>query len=99
MKLVEVEGTHTVQNVYDSLDVHVGQSLSVLVTVDQPIKDYYIAVSTRFTKQVLTTTAVLHYSNSKQPASGPPPGGPTDDINWSLNQARSFQYVTLCTEF
>ncbi|XP_078162887.1 L-ascorbate oxidase homolog [Carex rostrata] len=91
MKLVEVEGTHTVQNVYDSLDVHVGQSLSVLVTVDQPVKDYYIAVSTRFTKQVLTTTAVLHYSNSKQPASGPPPGGPTDDINWSLNQARSFQ--------
>lgn len=98
MKLVEIEGTHTVQNVYDSLDVHVGQSLSVLVTADQPVKDYYIAVSTRFTKQVLTTTAVLHYSNSKQPASGPPPAGPTDDIEWSLNQARSFQYVTSLTK-
>ncbi|KAF2295169.1 hypothetical protein GH714_031824 [Hevea brasiliensis] len=30
MTLVEVEGAHTIQEVYDSLDVHVGQSVTVL---------------------------------------------------------------------
>ncbi|KAA8537444.1 hypothetical protein F0562_026869 [Nyssa sinensis] len=89
MTLVEVEGTHTLQTTYSSLDVHVGQSYSVLITADQPGQDYYIVVSSRFTTPVLTTTGVLHYSNSAGPVSGPPPGGPTIQIDWSLNQARS----------
>lgn len=91
MKLVEVEGTHTIQTTLSSLDVHVGQSYSVLVTADQPAQDYYIAVSSRFTTQILNSTAILHYSNSKKPVSGPPPPGPTTDISWSLNQARSIR--------
>ncbi|MFQ6637575.1 hypothetical protein Gotur_013025 [Gossypium turneri] len=89
--LVEVEGTHTLQNTYDSLDIHLGQSLSVLVTADQPARDYYIVASTRFTSQVLATTAILHYSNSAAAVSGPPPGGPTTQIDWSLEQARSIR--------
>ncbi|XP_043692634.1 L-ascorbate oxidase homolog [Telopea speciosissima] len=92
LTLVEVEGSHTVQNTYSSLDVHLGQSYSVLVTADQPAQDYYIAVSTRFTNPVLTTTAILHYSNSAGSVSGPPPGGPTTQIDWSLNQARSVRW-------
>ncbi|XLT02907.1 hypothetical protein HN51_052258 [Arachis hypogaea] len=48
MKLVEVEGSHTIQNTYSSLDIHLGQTYSVLITADQPPKDYYIVVSTRF---------------------------------------------------
>lgn len=92
LKLVEVEGTHTLQTTYSSLDVHLGQSYSVLFTADQPGQDYYIVVSSRFTApQVLTTTGVLHYSNSAGPVSGPPPGGPTIQIDWSLNQARSIR--------
>ncbi|OIT34368.1 PREDICTED: L-ascorbate oxidase homolog [Nicotiana attenuata] len=91
MKLVEVEGTHTIQTTLSSLDVHVGQSYSVLVTADQPAQDYYIAVSSRFTTQILNSTAILHYSNSKKPVSGPPPPGPATDISWSLNQARSIR--------
>ncbi|KAF7810748.1 L-ascorbate oxidase-like protein [Senna tora] len=91
MKLVEVEGTHTVQTTYSSLDVHVGQSYSVLVTADQPPQDYYIAVSTRFTNKQLTTTAILHYANSQQSVSGPIPAGPTTQIDWSLQQARSIR--------
>ncbi|KAJ9186384.1 hypothetical protein P3X46_001961 [Hevea brasiliensis] len=91
MKLVEVEGTHTLQTTYSSLDVHVGQSYSVLVTADQPGLDYYIVVSSRFTTPILTTTGVLHYSNSAGRVSGPPPGGPTIQIDWSLNQARSIR--------
>ncbi|XP_006348131.1 L-ascorbate oxidase homolog [Solanum tuberosum] len=92
MKLVEVEGSHTLQTTYTSLDIHLGQSYSVLVTANQPPKDYYVVVSSRFTTRVLTTTAVLHYSNSWTKVSGPPPGGPTTQINWSLYQARSIRW-------
>ncbi|KAL8150253.1 hypothetical protein V2J09_020061 [Rumex salicifolius] len=91
MKLVEVEGTHTIQTRYDSLDVHLGQSCSILVTFDQEVKDYYIAVSTRFTDKILTTTGILHYSGSKTLVSGPPPDGPSDDFTWSLQQARTIR--------
>ncbi|KAK7324802.1 hypothetical protein VNO77_28654 [Canavalia gladiata] len=90
MLLVEVEGIHTLQNTYDSLDIHLGQSYSVLVTADQPPQDYYIVVSTRFTSQVLTATSILHYSNSAKSVSGPLPGGPIK-IDWSLKQARSLR--------
>ncbi|KAL8117575.1 L-ascorbate oxidase homolog isoform X1 [Apium graveolens] len=92
MKLVEVEGSHTIQNIYDSLDVHVGQSVSVLVTLDQTPKDYYIVASTRFTRRVLTGTALLHYSNSQTPVSGPLPAGPTYHIHWSMKQARTLRW-------
>ncbi|VVA17597.1 PREDICTED: L-ascorbate oxidase [Prunus dulcis] len=91
MLLVEVEGTHSLQNTYSSLDIHLGQSYSVLVTADQTAQDYYIVVSTRFTSQVLSTTSILHYSNSAGSVSGPPPGGPTTQIDWSLEQARSLR--------
>lgn len=90
LKLVEVEGSHVVQNIYDSLDVHVGQSAAVLVTLNQPPKDYYIVASTRFSKRVLTATAVLHYTNSHSPASGPLPSAPYQ-YHWSVKQARSFR--------
>lgn len=92
MKLVEVEGSHTLQNIYSSLDVHLAQCYSVLVTADQPPLDYYIVASTRFTSTVLSTTAILRYSNSGGRSAGPPPGGPTIQIDWSLNQARSIRY-------
>ncbi|KAL0325956.1 UNVERIFIED_CONTAM: L-ascorbate oxidase [Sesamum radiatum] len=91
MKIVEVEGTHTLQVSYSSLDIHLGQCMSVLVTADQQPQDYYIVVSSRFTTQVLTTTGFLRYANSNRPASGPLPGGPTTQIDWSLNQARSIR--------
>lgn len=92
LKLVEVEGSHVVQNIYDSLDVHVGQSVSFLVPLDQPAKDYYIIASTRFTQQVLTAAGVLHYTSSQTPVSGPVPGGLTADIEWSIQQARTFRW-------
>ncbi|XP_047341512.1 L-ascorbate oxidase homolog [Impatiens glandulifera] len=91
LKLVEVEGTHALQNTYDSLDVHLGQSYSVLVIADQPPLDYYIVISTRFTSQILTSTSLLRYTNSAGAAPGSTPGGPTIEIDWSLNQARSIR--------
>lgn len=91
MTIVEVEGTHTLQNVYDSLDIHLGQTYSVLVTADQPPQDYQIVVTTRFTSQVLNATSILRYSNSAGSVSGVFPWGPTVEVDWSLNQARSLR--------
>ncbi|KAI3937600.1 hypothetical protein MKW98_000647 [Papaver atlanticum] len=91
MKLIEVEGTHTVQTMYSSLDVHVGQSYSVLVTADQPPSTYYMVVSSRFTTKILTATGHFTYTNSNGQIAGPVPGGPTIQIDWSLNQARSIR--------
>ena len=44
--LAESEGSYTVQQNYTSLDIHVGQSYSFLVTMDQNASsDYYIVAS------------------------------------------------------
>ncbi|KAI3993774.1 hypothetical protein MKX01_002787 [Papaver californicum] len=91
MKLVEMDGSHVVQNSYDALDIHVGQCLSVLVTADQTPKDYYMVASTRFIKQVFTSTATIRYEGSNIPASPELPEGPTG-IVYSLNQFRSFRW-------
>ncbi|OIV93344.1 hypothetical protein TanjilG_23280 [Lupinus angustifolius] len=91
MKLVESEGSHTVQNIYDSLDVHVGQCFSVLVTADKEPKSYYMVASTRFTKKALTGKAIISYTNGVGPASPLIPLAPVGWA-WSLNQFRSFRW-------
>ncbi|KAI3911527.1 hypothetical protein MKW98_010414 [Papaver atlanticum] len=91
MKLVEMDGSHVVQNTYDALDIHVSQCLSVLVTANQTPKDYHMVASTRFIKQVFTTTATIRYEGSNIPASPELPEGPTG-IVYSLNQFRSFRW-------
>ncbi|KAK4780610.1 hypothetical protein SAY87_016716 [Trapa incisa] len=91
MKLVEMEGSHTVQDLYESLDVHVGQCYSVLVTADKEPRDYYAVASTRFTKEVLTATRIISYAGSKGKASPELPPAP-DGWAWSLNQFRSFRW-------
>ncbi|CAL8998326.1 unnamed protein product [Prunus brigantina] len=91
MKLVELEGSHTVQNTYDSMDVHLGQCFSVLVTADKDPKDYYMVASTRFTKSVLTGKGIIRYENGKGPAAPELPKAPVGWA-WSLNQFRSFRW-------
>lgn len=97
-QLVETEGSYTSQQNYTNLDVHVGQSYSFLVTMDQNASsDYYIVASSRFVNQShwarVTGVAILHYSNSKGKASGPLPDPPNDvyDKTFSMNQARSIR--------
>ncbi|KAM0849586.1 hypothetical protein ACQ4PT_053622 [Festuca glaucescens] len=95
LRLAEVEGTHPVQNVYDSLDVHVGQSVAFLVTLDQPPMDYAVVASTRFSldsTSALTSVGTLHYSSATSRAPGPLPAGPPETTDWSMNQARSFRW-------
>ncbi|KAD4178324.1 hypothetical protein E3N88_26915 [Mikania micrantha] len=97
--LAESEGSYTVQQNYTSLDIHVGQTYSFLITMDQNASsDYYIVASARFvnesTWQRVTGVGILHYSNSKGKASGPLPEPPQDqyDNTFSMNQARSIRW-------
>ncbi|PIA65126.1 hypothetical protein AQUCO_00100552v1, partial [Aquilegia coerulea] len=96
--LAETGGTYTMQQNFTNLDIHVGQSYSFLVTMDQNAStDYYVVASARFVNETIwrrvTGVAILHYSNSKGKASGPLPEGPNDvfDKTFSLNQARSIR--------
>lgn len=98
MRLVEVEGTYTNQQNFTNLDIHVGQSYSFLVTMDQNAStDYYIVASPRFVTNPqwneVTGVAILQYSNSKGGASGPLPDAPNDyyDKYYSMNQAKSIR--------
>ncbi|KAG6516693.1 hypothetical protein ZIOFF_027166 [Zingiber officinale] len=93
LKLVEMEGSHTVQNAYASLDLHLGQCLSVLVEADQAPADYYVVASSRFLKKELTATAIVRYagSNGAPPAPEALPKAPVGWA-WSLNQWRSFRW-------
>ncbi|XP_015866121.1 monocopper oxidase-like protein SKU5 [Ziziphus jujuba] len=97
--LAESEGSYTVQQNYTSLDIHVGQSYSFLVTMDQNASsDYYVVASARFVNESVwkrvTGVAILHYSNSKGKAAGPLPEAPNDEFDktFSMNQARSIRW-------
>ncbi|XP_031128863.1 monocopper oxidase-like protein SKU5 [Ipomoea triloba] len=97
--LAESEGSYTVQQNYTSLDIHVGQSYSFLLTTDQNASsDYYIVASARFENETLwqrvTGVAILKYTNSKGKAHGPLPDPPNDeyDKTFSMNQARSIRW-------
>ncbi|XP_052171434.1 monocopper oxidase-like protein SKU5 [Diospyros lotus] len=96
--LVETEGSYTVQQNYANMDIHVGQSYSFLVTMDQnATSDYYVVASPRFVNSSAWArtagVAILHYSNSQGPASGPLPDPPNDaDPFFSMNQARSIRW-------
>ncbi|GAB4855929.1 L-ascorbate oxidase [Ancistrocladus abbreviatus] len=91
MKLVEIEGSHTQQALYDSLDIHLGQCYSVLVTADKDPKDYYMVASSRFTKYHLQATGKIRYTNGKGPASNQLPEAPPGWA-WSLNQFRTLRW-------
>ncbi|KAK3031854.1 hypothetical protein RJ639_035991, partial [Escallonia herrerae] len=96
--LVETEGSYTTQQNYTNMDIHVGQSYSFLVTMDQNASsDYYVVASSRFVNSSswarATGVAILHYSNSQGPASGPLPDPPNEyETSFSMNQARSIRW-------
>ncbi|CAN6282535.1 unnamed protein product [Urochloa humidicola] len=99
MVLVETEGSYTTQQNYTNLDIHVGQSYSFLLTTDQNASsDYYVVASARQVNESawrrVTGVALLRYSNSGGPASGPLPDPPQDrdDRAFSMNQARSVRW-------
>ncbi|KAK7268514.1 hypothetical protein RIF29_21214 [Crotalaria pallida] len=98
MVLVETEGSYVDQIQLESLDVHVGQSYSVLVTANQNnAADYYIVASPKLSiatnNSSLVGIAVLHYDNSTTPANGSLPSGPNPfDLQFSINQVKSIRW-------
>ncbi|KAF6171558.1 hypothetical protein GIB67_018082 [Kingdonia uniflora] len=93
MVLVETEGSYTNQITLDSLDVHVGQSYSVLVTADKPEDDYCFIASPTQSKSSTFGLGVLHYTNSHTPAVPIVPDGPDPmDRNFSIMQAKSIRW-------
>ena len=97
--LVETKGSYASKQNYTNLDIHVGQSYSFLVTMDQNARsDYYIVASALFVNTSIwsnfTGVAILHYSNSKGKEKGPLRDGTDDyyDKYISMNQARSISW-------
>ncbi|OVA17956.1 Multicopper oxidase [Macleaya cordata] len=98
MVLVETEGSYTNRITLDSLDVHVGQSYSVLVTANQDDADYYMVAAPTQTNTTdsLAGVSVLHYAGSPALAAGPLPSGPDPmDRDFSVNQAKSITWNLL----
>ncbi|CAA7042591.1 unnamed protein product [Microthlaspi erraticum] len=96
MLLVETEGTYVQKRTYSSLDIHVGQSYSVLVTAktDQvgSCRSYYIFASTRFSNSYRTGIAYIRYPNSPLLPVGPIPQGPESwDFASSVRQTLSIR--------
>ncbi|RLM78287.1 monocopper oxidase-like protein SKS1 [Panicum miliaceum] len=99
--LVEAEGTYTLQKHYASLDVHPGQSLSVLVTADQlPKPSYYMVVSSLFVEPELFGVANVLYAGSG--GLQPPGAAPLENLsshngyNRSMEQARTVRMNLTC---
>ncbi|KAM7268183.1 hypothetical protein ACFE04_010349 [Oxalis oulophora] len=94
MVLVETEGSYTNQTTLDSLDVHVGQSYSVLVTADQDEDDYYIVAAPKLRNDTnLVGIGQLIYTNSRSTGSQALPVSPDPfDIDFSVNQAKSIRW-------
>ncbi|KAK1697678.1 hypothetical protein QYE76_014375 [Lolium multiflorum] len=95
MLLVEAEGAYTAQKLYASLDVHPGQSFSVLVTADQPPRAYYMVVSSLFVGPELYGVGTIRYAGANE---HPPSGNaPLDErsshnsYNRSMEQAKSIR--------
>ncbi|KAF3446788.1 hypothetical protein FNV43_RR11968 [Rhamnella rubrinervis] len=93
--LVETEGSYTIKQYYTSLDIHVGQSYSVLVTAKSHSQggSFYMVASSRFTFPEITGVAVIRYTDSLGEHMGPLPQGPSlFDYSFSLDQARSIRW-------
>ncbi|ESQ27558.1 hypothetical protein EUTSA_v10018365mg [Eutrema salsugineum] len=96
MLLVETEGSYVQKHTYSSLDIHVGQSYSVLVTAKtDPVgiyRSYYIFASARFTNFYLSGIALIRYPNSPLDPVGPVPAAPEPwDYASSVQQALSIR--------
>jgi hypothetical protein len=94
MRLVETEGSYTIQQDYNNLDIHVGQSYSVLVTAKNQANciSYYMIASSRFIEAELLGLAIIRYPGSVEPPLGPITRGPaTYDYTYSMSQAHAIR--------
>ncbi|KAE8711486.1 L-ascorbate oxidase [Hibiscus syriacus] len=88
MVVVEADGNHIQPFAVNDLDIHSGESYSVLLTTDQnPSRNYWISIGVRArepkTRQALTILNYSPTSASKIPMSQPPVTPPWNDYNHS----------------
>ncbi|KAL2503971.1 SKU5 similar 18 [Abeliophyllum distichum] len=94
MLLVETEGAYTLKQYYESLDVHVGQSYSVLVTARNQTDgiSYYMVASSRFIPLELVGIGIIRYSGFLgEPLNPVHPLLLPHDFLYSIEQARSIR--------
>ncbi|KAL0391888.1 UNVERIFIED_CONTAM: Monocopper oxidase-like protein SKS1 [Sesamum radiatum] len=94
MMLVETEGSYTVKHCYESLDIHVGQSYSVLVTAKNQTEgsSFYMVAASRFIPVELIGVGVVRYSGYQGKPHAPlPPFLPSYDYKYSVDQALSIR--------
>ncbi|XP_058218498.1 monocopper oxidase-like protein SKS1 [Rhododendron vialii] len=97
MQLVETEGSYTAKRYHDNLDIHVGQSYSVLVTARKNQSSdgtsYYMVASARFIPVELFGVGIIRYSGFRGVPLGPIPTGPMSyDYMYSVEQAKSIRW-------
>lgn len=96
MLLVETEGAYTSKKYHQSLDIHVGQSYSVLVTAKNHSynSSYHMVASSRFIPRKLSGLAIIRYPNfDVEPLVAVYPDEPSqDEFRFSLEQALSIRY-------
>ncbi|KAH6820276.1 SKU5 similar 18 [Perilla frutescens var. hirtella] len=100
MLLIETEGTHTLKQYYDSLDIHVGQSYSVLVTALNHFNaaSFFMVAAARFIPHELVGIAFIRYSGFEgHPLDPmlPPLQPPPFDYEYSFYQALSIRMLFL----
>ncbi|ETV97999.1 hypothetical protein, variant [Aphanomyces invadans] len=73
LKLVELEGTYVVPTTLDYIEVLPGQRMSLLVTADQPVDNYWMQMTGKWRLNPPTNGfSVLHYTGAGDPPATPP---------------------------
>ncbi|KAL3505405.1 hypothetical protein ACH5RR_035246 [Cinchona calisaya] len=95
MLLVEAEGSYTLKQYYNDLDIHVGQSYSVLVTAMNQTTNttFQMLVAPRFFLEDLLGIGIINYSRLEGQLPNPSifPGTRQYDYGYSLQQAQSIR--------
>lgn len=97
MLLVETEGAYTIKAYHQNLDIHVGQSYSVLVTAKDHShsSSYHMVASSRFIPRKISGLAIIRYPGFD--AEVPmvpvlPDEHSQDEYGYSTKQALSIRY-------
>lgn len=99
MLLVETEGTYTLKQHYKSLDIHVGQSYSVLVeALNRTVgASFFVIASSRFIPRQLVTLGLVRYLGFEgEPVDPMPSLLQPYDYKYSYFQALSIRYNVRC---
>lgn len=94
MLLVETEGSYTLKEYYHDLDIHVGQSYSVLVKALNHIHGaFYMVAASCFIPAHLIGTSIVRYAGFQGNQTHPIPPILSHDYKYSFEQALLIRYL------